>query len=244
MHFTSSLRSFVSSFDWRRNGRWKPRTKYVVHFAIGMSRPQYLQFVQKWGASRAEDGRFFSDGRNTHNLIWGPHFRVLRHWSLRDQRRTATTSCERHQSKVTLWNIHTYTHVYIHTHIHMIFHPTFRLNPPYIHTYIHTYIHKWPSCMAFILWNLNFPWKVDTEKLSIEFRHCHSWNEYNSQGKNLQTRASFMCELSIWRVRVASLTCLTTRHKKTCIDACQAREVFSPDQPRKTCQNLERTETK
>ena len=52
-----------------------------------------------------------------------------------------------------------------------------------------------------------------------------------------------MRKLSIWRVRVASLTCLATRHKKTCIDACQAREV-SPDQPRKTCQNLERTETK
>ena len=51
-----------------------------------MSRPQYLQFVQKWGASRAEDGRFFSDGRTyTHNLISKPHFRVLRHWSLRDQ---------------------------------------------------------------------------------------------------------------------------------------------------------------
>jgi len=59
---------------------------------------------------------------------------------------------------------------YIHTHIHTIFHPTFRLNPPYIHTYIH----KWTSCMAFILWNLNSPWKVDTEKLSIEIRHCRS----------------------------------------------------------------------
>ena len=69
-----------------------------------------------------------------HNLIWGPHFRVLRHWSLRDQRRTATTSCERHQSKVTLWNI------YIHTHMHTVL-------------YIHTYIHKWTSCMAFKLWN-------------------------------------------------------------------------------------------
>ena len=41
-----------------------------------------------------------------HNLISKPHFRVLRHWSLRDQRRTATTSCEKHQSKVTLWNIY------------------------------------------------------------------------------------------------------------------------------------------
>ena len=73
-------------------------------FAIGMSRPQHLQFVQKWGASRAEDGRFFrTDGLTyAHNLISKPHFRVLRHWSLRDQRRTATTSCERHQSKVTL----------------------------------------------------------------------------------------------------------------------------------------------
>ena len=102
-------------------------------FAIGMSRPQHLQFVQKWGASRAEDGRFFSDGRTPHNQIWGPHFRVLRHWSLRDQSSTATTSCERHQSKVTLWNI------YIHTHMD---------------TYIHTYIHKWTSCMAlnFKLW--------------------------------------------------------------------------------------------
>ena len=71
-----------------------------------------------------------------HNLIWGPHFRVLRHWSLRDQRRTATTSCERHQSKVTLWNIY----IYIHTCIQYC-------------TYIHTYIHKWTSCMAFKLWN-------------------------------------------------------------------------------------------
>ena len=49
-----------------------------------------------------------------------------------------------------------------------------------------------------------------------------------------------MRELSIWWVRVASLTRLTTRHNKTRIDACQSREVFSPDQPRKTCQNLER----
>ena len=39
--------------------------------------------------------------RDAHNQIWGPHFRVLRHWSLRDQRRTAMTSCERYQSKVT-----------------------------------------------------------------------------------------------------------------------------------------------
>jgi hypothetical protein len=71
-----------------------------------------------------------------HNLISKPHFRVLRHWSLRDQRRTATTSCERHQSKVTLWNIY----IYIHTCIQYC-------------TYIHTYIHKWTSCMAFKLWN-------------------------------------------------------------------------------------------
>jgi len=92
------------------------------------------------------------------------------------------TSVESHLVKHTYIHtcIHTYIHTYIHTHIHTIFHPTFRLHPPYIHTYIH----KWTSCMAFILWNLNSPWKVDTEKLSIEFRHCHSWNEYNSQGKN------------------------------------------------------------
>ena len=96
---------------------------------------------------------FFSGwtGRTyTHNLIWGPHFRVLRHWSLRDQRRTATTSCERHQSKVTLWNIYTYTHVYIHTYTHTYdIPPILQVKPT-----IHTYIHKWTSCMAlnFKLW--------------------------------------------------------------------------------------------
>ena len=47
-------------------------------------------------ASDRRDGRFL-DGRMdlltylltyAHNLISKPHFRVLRHWSLRDQRRT------------------------------------------------------------------------------------------------------------------------------------------------------------
>ena len=34
MHFISTLRSCVLSFVRRRNGRLKPRTKYVLHFAI------------------------------------------------------------------------------------------------------------------------------------------------------------------------------------------------------------------
>ena len=60
------------------------------------------------GSSRsAFDLRTLLDGR-THTIYFlnlTPFLRKLRklrHWSLRDQRRTATTSCERHQSKVTL----------------------------------------------------------------------------------------------------------------------------------------------
>ena len=85
---------------------------------------------------------------DTHNQIWGPHsvptslviqdqiwgpHSVPTSLVVQDQRRTATTSCERHQSKVTLWNIYIYT---------------------YTHAYIHPYIHKWKCCMAFRLWNL------------------------------------------------------------------------------------------
>ena len=61
-------------------------------------------------------------------------------------------------------------YTYIHTYIRYSTQPSGYTH----HTYIHTYIHKWTSCMAFILWNLNSPWKVDTEKLSIEIRHCWS----------------------------------------------------------------------
>ena len=65
--------------------------------------------------------RFGRDVRDvsTHNQIWGPHS-VPTSLIVRDQSSTATTSCERHQSKVTLWNIYIHTHMdtYIHTYIH------------------------------------------------------------------------------------------------------------------------------
>ena len=112
----------------------------------------------------------------THNLIWGPHFRVLRHWSLRDQRRTATTSCERHQSKVTMWNI------YIHTHMHT-----------YIHTCTLSFVQDTPPCQS-----RGWLWQPRVGKTSVQTsavdRHDKSWgfseNMERGIGENVGTVAA------------------------------------------------------